>query len=68
MNWTEQCENVSSGICGQRRPRSACAFAQSDRALHCPLTEPLDTTEYTDGAIARMILCACTFSLDAAYL
>ena len=34
-----------SGICGQRRPRSACAFAQSDQGLHCPLTESLDTME-----------------------
>ena len=27
------------------KPRSACAFAQSDQGLHCPLTESLDTTE-----------------------
>ena len=27
------------GICGQRMPRSACAFAQSDQGLRCPLTE-----------------------------
>ena len=32
-------ENVSLGICGQRRPRSACASAQSDQGIHCPLTE-----------------------------
>ena len=38
-------ENVSSGICGQRKPRSACASAQSDQGLHCPLTKSLDTTE-----------------------
>ena len=25
--------------------RSACAFAQSDEGLNCPLTELLDTTE-----------------------
>ena len=36
--------NVSPGICGQRRPRSACAPVQSDLGLHCPLTESLDTT------------------------
>ena len=30
-------ENVFSGICGQRRPRSACASAQSDQDLHYPL-------------------------------
>ena len=39
------CENVSSGISGQQRPRSACACAQSDQGLRCPLTESLDTTE-----------------------
>ena len=38
-------ENVSSGICGQRRPRSACASAQSDQGLHYLLTESADTTE-----------------------
>ena len=30
-------EIVSSGICGQWRPRSAGASAQSDQGLHCPL-------------------------------
>ena len=38
-------ETCLSGVCGQRRPRSACASAQSDQSLHCPLTEALDTTE-----------------------
>ena len=42
MMW---CENVYRGICGQRRPRSACASAQSDHRIHCPLTESLATTE-----------------------
>ena len=36
---------VSSGICGQQRPRSACASAQSDQGLHCRLTESLDTID-----------------------
>ena len=31
-----------SGTCGQRRPRSDCASAQSDQGLHCPVTESLD--------------------------
>ena len=43
------CENVSSGICGQRRPGSACASAQSDQGLCCPLTESLDTVECING-------------------
>ena len=43
--WGGPCENASSDICGQRRPRSACASAQSDQGLHYPLIETLDTTE-----------------------
>ena len=37
--------NVSSGICGHRRPRSACASAQSDLGIRCPQTESPDTTD-----------------------
>ena len=44
-----QFENVYTGIFGQRRPRSACAIAQSDRGLHFPLTKSLDTTECMNG-------------------
>ena len=40
---------MSSGICGQRKPRSACAFAQMDQGLHCPLTESLDTIACMNG-------------------
>ena len=42
-------KNVSSDMCGQRRPRSACASAQSDQDLCCPLTDSLDTTECIPG-------------------
>ena len=49
MKWASPCENVSSWKNGQWRPRSACASAQSDQGLHCPLTEPLDTTECMTG-------------------
>ena len=52
------CKNVSSGIYGQRRPRSACASAQSDQYLHCPLTKSLNTIECFNGN-ARVRLCAC---------
>ena len=31
------------GICGQRRSRSECAFAQSDQDLRCPLKESFDS-------------------------
>ena len=47
--WSVSCENVSSGICGQWRPRSDSASALSDLGLHCPLTESLDTTECMNG-------------------
>ena len=33
-------------MCGQRRPRSDCAFAQSDQGLRCLLSESLVTVEY----------------------
>ena len=39
------CQNVSASICGQRRPRSACASAQADQDLRYPLTESLDAIE-----------------------
>ena len=37
------------GICGQQRPRSACAFTQSDQDLHFSLTESRDTIECING-------------------
>ena len=39
------CKDVSAGIEGQRWPILACASAQSDRSVRCPLTESLDTTK-----------------------
>ena len=53
---------------GQWRPRSDCAFAQSDLGLHCPrshhglhttLTESLDTVDYIDIDEQRQSWCAC---------
>ena len=41
--------NVSSDKGGQQRPRSACAYAQTDQDLCCSLTKSLDTTEYMNG-------------------
>ena len=43
------CENLSSNICGQRRPKLDCASAQSDQGHHCPQTESLDTIEWFNG-------------------
>ena len=47
--WATPCQNVSLGFCQQRKPRSACTFAQSDQGLCCPLTDSLDTTECFSG-------------------
>ena len=41
--------NVSSGICGKRRPRSVCASPQSDQDFRCPLTESLYTKKCING-------------------
>ena len=38
-------------ICGQRKPRSACASAQYNQGFHCPLTEPLETQECMNGEL-----------------
>ena len=43
--WAARCESVSSGICGQRRLRSACASGQSDQGLRSPQTKSLDIKE-----------------------
>ena len=45
ISWTAPCEIVSSGICRQRGPRSACASAQSDQGLRCPQTDSSDIIE-----------------------
>ena len=47
--WVAPCENMSSSMRGQRRPRSDCAFVQSNLGLPCPQTESLDTTECMSG-------------------
>ena len=76
-------KNVSPGICGQRRLRSACTYAQSDQGLHCPLTELFDKTDcmnveqmpcryfaYAQGDLNLRILLMLegTFSLDEAQM
>ena len=67
----------------QQIPRSACAYAQSDRRLHCLLKEALDTTGSINGKQKperyfahtkdHLSLCIlrtleCTISLDAAQM
>ena len=46
---------MSSGICGQRRPRSVCASTQSYQGLHCPLKELLQNVWMESKCL---ILCA----------
>ena len=43
--WAEPLENVSSGICGQWRPRSTHASAQADQDLLYPPIESLRNVE-----------------------
>ena len=60
------------------KARSACAFAQSDQGLPCPLIESLDTiqqrTEYyftlVQDDLNLRVLCMFegTFSLDTAHI
>ena len=49
IKWATLSKTVSSGICGQRKPRSACASAQPDQGSRCPLTKSLDTIECING-------------------
>ena len=63
--------NVSLGICGQRKPRSACASPQSDQGIHCPLTESFRLRASNRRWSFFCFFCTCSkarFSLDAAYL
>ena len=81
--WATPFENVTSGICGQRRPRSACASAQSDQSLRCPQTESFDaidvsvekmksgwdfTHEQEDVNPHTLRMLEGTFSLDTTHL
>ena len=65
--WALLSENVSSSICGQRRPRSDCADAQSDQGIRCPLTESLDTKECMNGKQKPGLFCACAGWSESAH-
>ena len=43
-----QYKNVPTGICGQRRPRPDCAYAQSDPGIRCPLIELPGIVEHNE--------------------
>ena len=62
------CENVSSGKCGQLRPRLSYASAQSHQGYHCPLTVIAYYRLYEWQAKAQMILCACAGCSEYVYL
>ena len=62
INWAGPCENMSSGKCEQRRPRSASVSAQSDHRLRCPLTETLLTMLCFDGELmVRLNIFYCLY-------
>ena len=47
INWAASRENTSSpGHMRTAKPRLACASAQCDQGIPCPLTKALDTTDY----------------------
>ena len=55
-------------ICGPRRPRSACAFAQADLGLRCQLIKSTDTVEMSTNTecpdqTARMRMLIWTFAV-----
>ena len=54
----ERMKRALMQFCGQRRPRSACANAQAELGLHCPLTELMNTVVYVDEQ--RMLRSDCT--------
>ena len=63
ISWMTYSVSKSSGICGQRWPRSAYASMQSNQDLRCPPAESLDIknvsleSNYSDETllICRMI-------------
>ena len=43
------------GICGERRPRSDCAEAQSDQGIRCP-PRPIETLDVVQCIDVGMVL------------
>ena len=60
MIWYATHEKSPYAICGQHRPWSACAYAQADLDLRCPLTdsESIDIVVYVNEQ--RMSRSECT--------
>ena len=56
--WCATHEKGPYAVCGQSRPRSACAFAQAELGLRCPLIASMDTASYVDEQ--RMLRSDCT--------
>ena len=57
--WAAPCKK-SFGICGHRRPRSACTMVQSDLILCCLPTDIGHNRMYQWRANTHMRLCICT--------
>ena len=60
-NGSRHATNVSSSMCGQRKPRSDRVSAQYDYDLHRPLTEPFDAKECINRELNARVRPAKTF-------
>ena len=60
-------KSIFWNLCGQRRPRSDCAFAQSDLGLRCLLTALLDRVVYLRW-ITKILIRLCGFLLIGSLL
>ena len=63
-NWAVQCENMSSGICGQRRHRSVCAYTHQD--IYCAQSIG-HYKMFQLRANTRMKLCTCAGWCESAH-
>ena len=59
--WCAKHKKGPYAICGQRRPWSACANAQADLGLRCPLKEPMDTVLCRRTENVQVRLHGCTY-------
>ena len=67
ITWTAPCKNVSSSICENERPRSACACAQFDQGLHCPQKRILGYYRLYEWRAKARIICACAVWSESVY-
>ena len=67
-NWATPCENVLSGICGQRSLRSACSSAGWPGSCQSTIRIIWYYGKYEWRAKAKVILCACAVWSESARL